>query len=223
MAYVESSKTISTKGVGRPDYTGEQWQAKIINKYELHYNEVFKSFAICGSLIASPYPHIVPPIAVGVPTSFIDMDTGFPTPFTVPAGYELEILQLVSMQNQNGRGDTYLDGFFIHHTYVEGFAALYQQNILGLTTASIDPTFALPHTIDLQVINTGLDVMCGLVEVDWVLRLHHTEIPTIKTIRCKWCGNTTSVSLTTVQWTCPKCGKLNLYYHRPSLIKGGSK
>lgn len=223
MAYVESARAIPTKGVGRPDYTGEQWQAKVIAKYELHYNEVIKAFAICGSLIPSPFPHIVLPIAVGVPTSLIDEDTGFPMPYTVPAGYELEILQIVGWQNQNARGDTYVDGLFAHHSYTEGMASIYYQNVLGFSTAQIDPTFALPHIIDLQIENVGLDVMLGMIEISWILRRHHTEIPTSKTIRCKWCGNTTSTALTTVYWKCPKCGKDNRYFHYPSSMRGGSK
>ncbi len=212
MTHVESTKTIVATNVGRPDYTGEQWQAKTSSRYELRENEALKSFAICGSTIVSPYPWVVSPIVVGVKTALIDTDTGLAMPYTVPAGYELELLQFEGGASQNARTYFYVDGFFLQHLYFGGLDTFFFQNVTGFTTKDIDPTFSSSHTIEVDVENLGIDTATGLAEIDWILRRHHTEVPTSKTIRCKWCGNITTVPFDTTSCKCLKCGKLTLYF-----------
>jgi len=221
MAYVESAKPIATKGIGRPDYTGEQWQAKTIKRFEIHEKEALKRFAIVGSATPSPFVWIGAPLAVGVPTYLIDTDTGIAMPYTVLAGYTFEILYILSSFTQNHRIFTEFETFLLAEAYNDALHIYYENEVIGLDTKYRDPFGLLPHFIAYGGTNLGVAAMSGSAEVIGILHDLSTEVPTSKTIRCKWCGNTTSTALTTVEWTCPKCGKLNLYYHCPSSIKGG--
>lgn len=224
MAHVESTKTILTKGVGRPDYSGEIWQAKVVKRKELREKEAMKVFTICGSATPSPYPWVVAPLAVGVPTYLVDTDTGLPMPYVVPAGFTFEVIYVMSSCNQNHRLFTELDTFLLFETYNDALFVYVENEVISLDTKNIDPLGLAAHILGFGGVNLGIAAMVGNAEVVGILHDLYTEIPTSKTIRCKWCGNTTSTSLTTVKWNCPKCGKLNLYLHPPStLIKGGTK
>lgn len=215
--------TVPSKGVGRPDYSGEQWQAKVIKKFELHENEVLKGFYLCPTALwaGNPYPWIVPPLAIGVPTYLIDIDTGIPMPYTLSPGYALEVLMLWASFNQNYKAFTDFEGFRFTEFYQDALTVYYENEVLEFDTKYIDPGALLPHLIGFGGENVGLGVMSGFAEVFCVLRAVHTEIPTTKTIRCKWCGNTTSTPLTTVYWKCPKCGKDNRYFHPSALLRRG--
>jgi len=221
---VERTEPITPTGVGRPDYSGEQWQAKIIKRLELHANEVLKGFIICATPVFSPFVHMVAPIAVGVPTYLIDSDTGFPMPYIVPAGYQLEVMMLWASFNQNYKGFTEFEGFRLSEFYNDALNIYYENEILEFSTTQGDPNALSPHLVAFGGENVGLGVMSGMAEVVCILRAVHTEIPTKKTIRCKWCGNTALVANEVVRWKCPKCGKLNLYFkYSPALLKGGNK
>jgi ribosomal protein S27AE len=218
MTYVESTRPIVTTNLGRPDYSGETWQAKVIKRLELHENETFKTFFIATSLFASPFVWVVPPIAVGVPTYLIDQDTGFPMPYVLAAGYTIEVMMIWSSFNQNQRIFSEYEGFQMTEYYNDALVVYYENEVLEFTTKYDDPDAIFPHLIGFGGENVGLDVMRGAAEVCAILHRVHTEIPTAKTIRCKWCGNTTSVSHTTTKWNCTKCGKLNLYFTMPRSI-----
>jgi len=224
MAHVESTRTIATKGVGRPDYSGEIWQAKVVKRLELHENEVFKSFLLTATAVASPYVWVVAPIVAGAAAYLIDGDTGLPMPYVIPVGYELEVMMIWASFNQNQRIFTEFEGFEISEFFHDALDVYYENEVMEFNTKYIDPDALAAHLVGFGGQNVGLAAMSGCAEVIAILRRIHTEIPTSKVIRCKWCDNTTSTSLTTVQWKCTKCGKLNLYYHHPStLLRGGTK
>ena len=215
MPTITKTVTVPAQGVGRPDYQGEQWQAKTLKKVELHYNEILKVFAISASAIPSPFSFVVPPLAVGVPTPLIDEDTGLPMPYTVLAGYELEVLMLWSSFDQKAKAYEYAEGFLLSNVFNDAYNIYYENEVLEFSTKWIDPAFALPHIVNFEVENKGLVAMEGLAQVACILRAHHTEKPKSKTIRCKWCGDTTTVPHETTSNNCQKCGKLNLYFAMP--------
>ena len=224
MPHVESIKPIVTTRVGRPDYSGETWQAKTLKRFELHENEILKCFVLTPTVVPSPFVWVVAPLAVGVPTYLIDQDTGFPMPYVIAAGYQLEVMMIWASFNQNIRGFTEFEGFLISEFYNDALVVYYENEVLEFNTKYADPDAVFAHLFAAAGENVGLDVMSGTAECLCILRRIHTEIPTSKVIRCKWCGNTTSTSLTTVRWKCTKCGGENLYMRQPStLLKGGIK
>jgi len=216
--------TVPAKGIGRPDYSGEQWQAKVIKRLELHENEVLKAFALCATAIPSPFAWIVPPLAVGVPTYLVDEDTGLPMmPYFIAAGYQFEVMMIWASFNQNFKGFTEFEGFRMSEFYQDALSIYYENEVLEFHTKYVDPGALYPHLVAFGGENVGLGVMSGLAEVLCILRAVHTEIPTSKTIRCKWCGNTTSVANEVVRWKCTKCEKETLYFHYPSALTRGRK
>ena len=223
MAHVESSRAIVTTSVGRPDYSGETWQAKTIKRLELHENDVFKSFFIATSLFASPFVWVVPPIAVGVPTYLIDQDTGVPMPYVLAAGYTIEVMMIWASFNQNHRLYCEYEGFQMSEYYNDALTVYYENEVLEFTTKYDDPDALLPHLVAFGGENVGLGVMRGAAEVIGILHRVHTKIPTTKVIRCKWCSNTTTVANEVTLWICNKCGKENRYFHYPSALTKGRK
>lgn len=219
MVHVESSKAIATTGVGRPDYTGEQHQAKVVKRLELHEDEVLKSFSLCATAAVSPYVWVVPPIVAGVPTFLIDGDTGLPMPYLLAAGYQLEVMMLWASFNENYKGVIELEGFSIAEFYQDALSIYYENEVLEFNTKYFDPDALFPHLISFIGENVGLGVMSGFAESLCLLRAVGTEKLTTKTIRCKWCGDTTVVPYTTTSNNCKKCGKLNLYYSMPRSLK----
>jgi len=228
MPTIAKTVTVPAKGVGRPDYSGETWQAKIVKRLEVHEKETLKRFSICGSLTPSPYVWMRAPLAVGVPTYLIDMDTGVPTPFTIPVGHTFEVMFAWSSFNQNQRifgalGPVGIPPFLVAEEYNDAMSVYYEQEIVGIDTRLIDPDGLAAYLITFGGTNVGLAAMCGTAEAIGILHDLHTEVPTSKTIRCKWCGNTTSTALTTVRWDCPKCGQENRYFHYPSALDKGRR
>lgn len=230
MPTVTKTIVVPAKGIGRPDFSGEQWQAKIVKRLEIHEKEALKRFGIVGTVAPlGPYAWVRAPLAVGVPTNLIDTDTGVPMPFTVPAGYTFEIMLMLSSFNQNQRIFTelglppFLPPFLLAEVYNDAMHVYYENEVVGLDTKYIDPDGLFAHTITYGGTNVGIAAMSGSAEVIGILHSLHTEIPTSKTIRCKWCGNTTSVANEVVRWKCTKCGKETLYFHCPSALDKGRR
>lgn len=225
MPTITKTIAVPAKGIGRPDYSGEQWQAKVIKRLELHENEVIKAFYLCPttSWAGNPYVWVVAPLAIGVPTYLIDQNTGFPMPYFVATGYQLEVMMIWASFNQNIKFFTEFEGFRMSEYYHDALNVYYENEVLEYGTQYIDPDALFPHLAAFGGENVGLDVMSGLAEVLCILRAVHTEIPTSKTIRCKWCGNTTSVANEVVRWKCTKCGGENLYFHYPSALTRGRR
>jgi len=224
MPRVESTASIITTKVGRPDYSGETWQSANIQKIELHENETIIAVALCGSAVASPFPYVVPAILAGVETAAIDTDTGLVMPYIVPAGYELELMQYRNSWTQNTRVRGYILGFFNVEYYSDAMEMYVEQLPFEWSSKYVDPTFTIPIPLLFTIENLGLAAMTGFTEVIAILRRHHTEVFTTKPIRCKFCGDITTVPRSTTKNKCVKCGNINLYFtHSSMLMKGGIK
>ena len=219
---------VTTTGKGRPDYQAEVWRSKTEADilHSLHFNERFKLFYICptAAALAPPFrfPFVVdpmPPIpAVRSTETLIDVDTGLVmAPYLIPIGTELQITMLWSTFNQNLRMRTYMDTLIAIEAYTDAFTTLMYNEVVSTSTADIDPTFAAAHTLLIQGTNLGAADLSGTVKVICIERVHGTELPTTKTVKCAWCSHEELVPNETTLWTCPKksCQKQTVFQHHP--------
>lgn len=202
-----ATSNLASRGQGRPDYSQDVWKAQTFKRIQLYENESLKGFMKVFSNIPSAYPFARTPLASVATAHLMDIETGVDMPYTFLAGYELEILMLWISTTQETRNIQDFDGFLSSEFYAPGRQIYYESEVYEFTSKMIDPTFALPHTIDFRLTNLGADVLSGTAYVVCILRAHGTQKSTTKTVKCKWCGTEKQVPLETTKWTCPGCGK----------------
>ncbi|MBA7702202.1 hypothetical protein ES703_110960 [subsurface metagenome] len=108
----------------------------------------------------------------------------------------------------------YLDGLLVMSGGImSGGQSDYENRIVGITTATVDPIGLTSHTVDIQVTNRGANSLEGGVDWTGILEAVGTSpLPLTKVIRCKWCGHEETVPVEQTKLICPKCGKLTLVY-----------
>ena len=164
--------------------------------------------------IPSPFAWVQAPLAIGATAHFVDNVTGLTLPFTVPQGYILSLIAAGGGFTEDAIIWAYIDGHLaIPSGIFEGGKFLYENRIVAITTATVDPTAASSHTIDVQVTNRGAGNLEGGGDWTCILEAVGTPpLPTVKTIRCKYCGHEEVVPQEITRWICPECGQLNMYY-----------
>lgn len=164
--------------------------------------------------IPSPYAWVSPALAPGGVAHFIDNTTGLVMPFTVPIGYIMFLIAGGESLTEDVIMWAYLDGYLaVSMGVISGGAPHYENKIVGLTTETVDPTAARAHTVDVTLTNLGAGNLEGGVDLIGILgALGTPEMPATKTVRCKFCGHEEVAPRETVQWICPKCGRLNMFY-----------
>lgn len=168
--------------------------------------------------IPSPFATVTTPLAAGATAHFIDSETGFEMPYTVPVGYTLTAIQGGSTFSQDARIWLYHEGWLSACVGVPfAGSSMYIAHIIGWGTALFDPGGLAPHPFDFQMSNEGGADLHGGTFLHAVLEAVGTEpLPTTKTVRCKFCGHEESVSRETTRWICTECGQLNIYYNLTS-------
>lgn len=206
--------TATQRGVGKPDYTREVSSSRERRGLSLSYLQTLKIFTAVFSAVPSPYAWVAGPLAIGATTSLIDMDTGFAMPFTVPSGYTLSLVDFGFGLTEDAEMWTYMGGFRILSAGVyPGGNTYYENRIMAVTSARLDPIGVLLLPIDLQLTNLGSGTLQGQVAVTALLEAVGTPpLPSTKTVKCKWCGYEHSVPNETTFITCPSCGKLFILY-----------
>lgn len=222
MPKIESSKTILSKGKGKPDYQAEIYRAKIEADvlHSLHYNESFKMFYISPSTEASLFPFVTAPLVSGATAALIDIETGLAMPYTSAIGFELQVLMIWVSFNQNSRQRIYMGTPPVPpqlaiETYLDAFSVFMENNVVPTSTADIDPDFEYAHTLLGQGTNLGVGDMSGSTKIICILRDMATDLPITKTVKCKWCGHKETVKLDITLWKCPKCGKQTMFAYHP--------
>jgi len=164
--------------------------------------------------IPSPYSWVAPALAPGASAHFIDNTTGIAMPFTIPQGYIMFLIAGGEALNEDVMMWGFLDGFLaVTMGVISGGTPHYENKIVGLSTETVDPTGASAHTVDITLTNQGAGNLQGGIDVIGILEAVGTpELPTTKTVRCKFCEHEEVVPRETVQWICPKCGQLNIFY-----------
>jgi len=164
--------------------------------------------------IPSPFAWVQAPLAPGAIAHYVDNVTGLSLPFTVPKGYTLTLIAAGGGFTEDAITWVYFDGLLVMSGGImEGGQSDYVNRVVGLTTATVDPTGATAHTIDIQVTNIGAGNLEGGVEWNGILEAVGTPpLPLTKVIRCKWCGHKETTPVEQTKLICPKCGKLTLVY-----------
>jgi len=161
-------------GNGRPDYSVDIGKstvsASMIKDYKLKPNEKLKVFQVTFSDTPSVYPWVRAGLNPGEETHLIDMETGLPTPYTVSAGYDFQILKYWYNSNESLRLEFYIDGYLVGVMYPGDVNTYYEQEVGLLRRAWFDPDFDSDHTVDAKIINAGNDVAYGTVQIICVLR-----------------------------------------------------
>lgn len=173
---------------------------------------VGSGLALAGVL--NPFSWVLPPLAPGGITHFVDNVTGLAMPFTIPKGYTLSLISGSETGNEDSKVWGYLDGFIAASLgiFTSGFMH-YESEIVALTTETLDPTGASEHTIDVTAENVGAGNFEGGFQIIGILQEVGTPpLPTTKTIRCKFCGHEEVVPQEISRWICPKCNQLNMFY-----------
>lgn len=168
-------------------------------------------------IVFNPYPWVVSPLAAGASQNLINQETGDEMPYTVEKGHTLSLIQRAILLSQDYSLDHYFDGnLAMSLTQPSGF--FYKQDILGITTKMIDPMGLTSHTMRATLTNIGTSNLVG-GEDDVVIEeaVGTPPFPTVKTVKCKFCGHKWGVPIDTTGIICPNCGLLNIYYNLQGL------
>jgi hypothetical protein len=164
--------------------------------------------------IGGAFPWVVPSLAPGGIQHIVDVDTGLPTPFTVPKDYTLTLIAAANATTEDGIAWVYLDGLRILCLGIAPGGITYFENKLnGVSTAQVDPTGASSHTLDVTFTNLGLGNLQGTIDCVLILEeVGSPPLPTVKTVRCQWCGQDQTVPNETTHIKCIKCSKPFIVY-----------
>lgn len=176
---------------------------------KLKPRQSLKMFSIVASDETSLFPHVKPVIPPGGESHLYDPTTGAVTPYTVPEGYGLEIIQFSSGANTNRRVRMYADGQLIGDCFIlAAYHPYWESNIVGMSTEMLDPAHASSHDIDWLFSNMSTtDDLIGDISFIGVLTAYGTRKPKKKTVVCPKCGHKHKTSLKTTKTHCPKCKK----------------
>ena len=202
------------RGVGKPDYSKEVASSRDRRGLRLAYKQSLTIAGIVFSVIPSPFAWVTAPLAPGVTAHLIDNLTGLPLPLTVPEGYTMTFIAGGLGFTQDSITHLYFDGFLVMSGGVgTGGKTIYENYIVGISTATIDPTGASPHTLDVTVTNLGGANLEGGVDWTGILEGVGTPpLPLVKVIKCKYCEHKETVPVEQTKLVCPECGKLTLVY-----------
>ena len=206
--------TVETTGIGKPDYSKEISVGQFRPGLYLKYKQTLAVFGIEFSDIASLYPWITGPLAVGATAHLMNFATGIPLPYTINQGYTLDAVQMGHQATEDYRVLGYFDTVFGGNVgYSEGGIVNYLTQIIGWSSSLFDPTAAAAHLLDMTIENMGAGNLQGNVSYFGILTEVGTDpLPTTKKVRCKFCEHITEgVALGATSNVCSECGATTLY------------
>jgi len=162
--------------------------------------------------IPSPFAWVQTPLAPGATAHYVDNVTGLDLPFTVPQGYTGSLIAGGGGFTEDAMVWVYFDDYLVMSGSVMiGGQTYYENRVVGISTATIDPIGASSHTIDIQVTNRGAGNLEGGISWSCILEGVGTPpLPPTKVIKCKWCGHEEPAPWEQTKLICPKCGGLTL-------------
>lgn len=211
---VASTFIVTQTGVGKPDYSKEVSLGRERSGLSLKYGQTLKSFFVIFTTAISPFAWVKGVLAPGVMGHLVDAETGVDLPYTLPAGYIISLIQDSFGFKEDSEVWIVIDTFptALLSVSVSGLE-IYRNRVSPFTTATLDPTGASSHEIDFQVTNRGEGNLEGSFAVSAIVEAVGTEpLPTIKTVKCKYCGHQWDVPNSTTNLICPECGKLTIVY-----------
>ena len=203
------------KGIGKPDYSKEVSSARERRGIRLAYKQTLTIAGLVFSTISSPYAWVKTPLVSGATAHLVDNLTGLTLPVTVPVGYTMTLIAAGAGFTQDAISHLYFDSYLVMSGGVgTGGQTIYENKVIGITTATIDPTGASAHTLDVTVTNLGSESLEGGVDWTGILEAVGTPpLPSTKVIRCKQCGHEKTVPVEQTELVCPECGGLTLVYN----------
>ena len=224
MASVIETYTVITKGKGTPDYSNTVSSSKERAGLLLTEPQTLEIFGYVFTSVPHPPPcfaWVNNPLPIGATALLIDNITGLAMPFVVPKGYIMTLISAGVGTTQDAIAYGYVDGVLATNLGVfHSGSTTYQNKVIGLTTATLDPTGATAHTIAVTITNLGDDTLEGGIEFTAILEAVGTPpFPTTKVIKCKFCGYERTVPVTETRLKCPKCSKETLVYALANLRK----
>jgi len=192
---------------GAPDYHKTIYirRGETYSEFVARADEALKIFLMV-------YPDVAP-LAAGGSAHLVDLATGLPTPYTSPAGYFIDFREWAFFFDGFARIEVTFDVLPPVYIYGGPNETTHQyEQIVFADSRYFDPSALLPHTIDCVVKNYGDDAAPGGVQVALALRKLGSGGETeTKRIRCWGCGLETRIPIKETYWTCPKCGRRNVY------------
>jgi hypothetical protein len=212
---------VTTRGVGKPDYSREISLGQTRPGISLKYNQTLIVNALVCSALASPYPWCRGALAVGETAPAIDASTGLALPYTVPVGYTYSIIDRFVNFSQDIRNRAYIDGFLLLENYNPSGSIYINRYILALSTATLDPTAITAHTVDTDYTNiSAADAYGNMKDVVILEAVGTPPLPDKKDVRCKWCGYVEKgVHVNETLLNCPKCGKKTIYFNIRQFVR----
>lgn len=221
---VVESRTLTGTGEGRPDYTGidEISRGSFVQSVgQLRENEKLVIWYICLSNTVSAYPWVQSPLVAGATVHLVDVETAMPLPYTIPQGYVLDQLSSFFSFDQKVRTQLFIDKIgsvfqLFSEISMETLGIHYEHEVVGCGTSRFDPLALLPHYFDATGINIDSGSVTGMAYLVWKMtKLHSSEWPKNKIVRCKWCMENNEVPQETTVVTCKSCGKVTVVQHWP--------
>jgi len=204
---------VEQRGIGKPDYSREVSSSIQRAGYYLKYPQQLVVFGyVPTDEVAHPYaiPWVQPVLGAGLSHRLYDVSTGLISPYAVPAGYSLSLIERHWCTSEDVEMWLYLDGLLIA---CPGLTSAGQQvslnPVYGYSTLVFDPTATSAHTIDLVVRNRGLGAVEGGITYACILEAVGTPpFPTTKNCQCPFCTHQQLVKVEAVKITCENCGEL---------------
>lgn len=213
MAEVVERGTCVQAGVGKPDYSREVARAIDRPGISLKYGQRLTMALLTLSNTPSYFSWVTTPLAAGGTIHPVNPETDLPYPYTTPAGYNHALIQRTVSVSEDIMIDSYLDTLLSWNQITYAGQMIFKQDIIKMETKMIDPDCEDPHIVDTIITNLGPEAMLGSVADIGLLTPCGTQpLPSIKTVRCKWCGHEQEVPVETTHVICPECGKLTIYY-----------
>ncbi|GAJ10760.1 unnamed protein product, partial [marine sediment metagenome] len=157
---------VETRGIGKPDFSKEISSGQERAGLSLKYNQSLITLALlCTDEVAHPYDisWVKDLIPVGGSSHLYNVATGVTTPYTVPAGYTLNLIQQGFGANEDFEVLLFYNTLLVlmpSTTFVGG-GYVYANMVVPYNTAALDPTAASSHPIDIVVKNKGRGPLRG--------------------------------------------------------------
>jgi len=205
--------TVEQRGIGKPDYTREISSGRERPGVSLKQNQSIISFALLSTdEVVHPYviPWVKDRIAIDGSSHLYNVATALATPYTLPAGYTLSLLQMGFGADEDFEVLLYYDTLLVvmpcTPTPSGGF--IYSSTVVPIDTVTLDPTAASSHLIDFVVKNRGLGPLTGGFTIVCILEAIGTPpLPNTKDCQCPFCSNIQNVKVGITEIICDKCGR----------------
>ncbi|MBA7633620.1 hypothetical protein ES703_41191 [subsurface metagenome] len=169
-------------------------------------------------IIPSPFAWVQTPLAPGASAHLVDISTGDDTPYTVPVGYTLTLVEMATAFSEDVESGFYMDfppliPLSLTSVGIHGAGMpIIQTKLLPISTSLIDPLGTVEHNLDGIYTNVGAGNMTGGIDILCILEAVGTQpLPKDKKIKCKFCNHREVVPKETTIMKCPKCEQLNVY------------